>query len=346
MDIMSLFALSIKEKASDLHLASGLAPLLRVQGELIPIQGAKVCSTAGLRDAFYGLMTLSEQQYFEKNLELDFTINFQNQAFFRTNLFQQARGLAAAIRLVPKAIPTLEQLGLPKTIKQLLHLNQGLILITGATGSGKSTTGAAMIQAINQLKACHILTIEDPIEFIHSSQKGLVNQRQVKRDTQTFSSALQCALRQDPDVLFLGEMRDTETIRLALSAAETGHLVISTLHTASAPRAIHRVIDTFPSGEKAYARSMMAESLQAVISQKLVKTYLGERTAAFEIMLNTPAVRNLIKEDNIPQLYTVMQTSAHLGMCTLDQSLLALVKKQIISLATARDHAIHKTSFA
>lgn len=345
MDILSLLAFSIKENASDLHLASGLKPLLRIQGELLPIKEARPYSTSMLRETLYGLMTSTEQHYFEEKLELDFAINFQNQAFFRINAFHQAQGLTAVFRLIPKTIPTLEKLALPQVIKKLLCLTHGLILVTGPTGSGKSTTVAAMIHDINLHKACHVLTIEDPIEFVHFSQKGLINQRQVNRDTQTFSTALHAALRQDPDVLVLGEMRDTETIRLALSAAETGHLVISTLHTASAPRAIHRIIDKFPSQEKAHARTMLAESLQAVINQRLVKNYSGKRTAAFEIMLNTPAIRHQIKEDNIAQLYTTMQTSAHLGMCTLDQSLLELVRKQVISLVTASEHATHKTSF-
>jgi twitching motility protein PilT len=249
-------------------------------------------------------------------------------------------------RLIPEKTPTLEELGLPPIFKKLLDLPNGLILVTGPTGSGKSTTLAAMVNDINLNQACHIITVEDPIEFVHHSKKSLINQRQVHRDTHDFSAALRSALREDPDVILVGEMRDLETIRLALTAAETGHLVMGTLHTSSAPRTISRIVDVFPAGEKNIIRNMLSESLQAVICQSLLKKIDGGRVAAFEIMLGTTAIRNLIREDKVAQMYTSIQTSSQIGMCTLDQSLQALVQKNAISNATAREMATNKDLFA
>ncbi len=291
-------------------------------------------------------MTSEQIKKFESALELDFAIAIPGVSRFRVNAFQQARGVSAVFRVIPEAIPTLDQLNFPAVFKQLLNLSNGLILITGPTGSGKSTTLAAMVDYINTLQACHIITIEDPIEFTHQSKKSLVSQRQAGRDTHDFNIALRSALREDPDVILLGEMRDLETIRLALTAAETGHLVMATLHTSSAPRAISRIIDVFPAGEKNVIRNMLSESLQAVICQTLVKKSDGGRISAFEIMLGTSAIRNLIREDKIAQMYTSIQTGSEVGMCTLEQYLQQLVTKQLITATIAQETGINKEIFS
>lgn len=345
MEIMELLELSIKQKASDLHLSPELPPMLRINGELLPVKGLSRLKAEETQKLIYAVMTPDQKHRLEKDLELDFAVNIANMAGFRANAFRQLHGLAAVFRVIPSAIPTLDQFDFPTVFKSLLDLPNGLILVTGPTGSGKSTTLAAMVDYINTHQACHIITIEDPIEFIHQSKKCLINQRQVHRDTHDFAAALRSALREDPDVILLGEMRDLETIRLALTAAETGHLVLSTLHTSSAPRTVSRIVDVFPSGEKNSIRNLLSESLQAVICQTLLMKTSGGRTAAFEIMLGTPAIRNLIREDKIAQITTVIQTGSEVGMCTLDQYLQLLLAKQLIAPDTTRIAATNKDLF-
>jgi len=320
-NLTELLELSLKQNASDLHLSPDMPPMIRVDDSLIPMPDIAVMSAEIIKNLMYDAMEKNQQEAFEKELELDFAINLPNLAGFRVNLFYKIKGIAAVLRLIPSQIPTLEQLNLPPIFKDVLNLPNGLILVTGPTGSGKSTTLAAMVNYINLHQKLHIITIEDPIEFIHRSKKSLITQRQVHRDTKNFTMALRSALRQDPDIILVGEMRDLETIRLALTAAETGHLVMGTLHTSSAPRTISRIVDVFPAGEKNIIRNMLSTSLQAVICQTLVKKTTGGRVAAFEIMLGTPAIRNLIREDKIPQMYSAMQTGRDVGMCTLDQYL-------------------------
>jgi len=345
MEIAQLLELSVKQKASDLHISPGQPPLLRINGELAPIESIPALDANATKDLIYSTMRKEQQQEFEKALELDFSTNVPKVAGFRVNAFRQINGIAAVFRVIPEAIPTFEELDLPLVFKELLDLPNGLILVTGPTGSGKSTTLAAMIDYININQANHIITIEDPIEFIHQSKKSLINQRQIHRDTHDFAAALRSALREDPDVILVGEMRDLETIRLALTAAETGHLVMATLHTSSAPRTISRIVDVFSSGEKNIIRNMLSESLQGVICQTLLKKAGGGRVPAFEIMRGTGAIRNLIREDKVAQMYTAIQTGAQVGMCTLDQYLQGLISKQLIANETAREMALNKDLF-
>lgn len=346
MELADLLRSSVNEKASDLHLSPGLTPLVRVNGDLTPLPGQPVLDAEALKKLVYGSMEDDQIKLFEKEWELDYAVVVPQLASFRVNAFKMNHGIAAVFRVIPDKTPTLDQLGLPPVFKQLLELPNGLILVTGPTGSGKSTTLAAMVDYINERQAGHIITIEDPIEFTHSSKKSLINQRQVHRDTHDFAAALRSALREDPDVILLGEMRDLETIRLALTAAETGHLVMATLHTSSAPRTINRIVDVFPAGEKNMIRNMLSESLQAVICQTLLKSTQGGRVAALEIMLGSTAIRNLIREDKIAQMYTTIQTSSEMGMITLDQYLHSLVDKGLITLDSARESAMNKESFA
>ncbi len=330
MEINSLLALSVKQHASDLHLSPEMPPMLRIQGDLAIIQDVPTLHAQKTRALIYSVMTQEQRDLFEKNLELDFAISVPDISDFRVNVFQEANGVAAVFRVIPSEMPTLEVLEMPLIFKELMELSNGLVLVTGATGSGKSTTLAAMINYINTQKALHIITIEDPIEFKHKSKKSLINQREVYRDTHGFSQALRSALREDPDVILVGELRDLETIRLALTAAETGHLVMATLHTRSAAQAVNRIVDAFPEGEKNAMRNRISESLQAVIYQKLIKKITGGRVAAFEIMIGTPAIRHLIREDKIAQMYSTIQTGKEKGMCTLEQYLQALVAKNMI----------------
>lgn len=331
MELKELLEFSVKQNASDLHLAPGLPPMIRINGDLIHAPNFDVLSADQTKQIIYSSMEPEQQKEFEKEWELDFAVQIPNLAGFRVNAFHQMNGIAAVYRVIPEKIPTIEDLRLPPVFKDLLRLPNGIILLTGPTGSGKSTTLAAMVDFINMNDECHIITIEDPIEFIHQSKKCLINQRQVNRDTHDFTIALRSALREDPDVILVGEMRDLETIRLALTAAETGHLVLATLHTSSAPRTISRIVDVFPAGEKNIIRNMLSESIQAVICQTLVKTIAGGRTAALEIMLGTPAIRNLIREDKISQMYSAIQTGSNVGMRTLDQYLEDLVSQNIIT---------------
>lgn len=338
MDITELLAFSAKQGASDLHLSAGLPPMIRVDGDVRRINLPALDKKA-VTDLIYDIMNDRQRKDFEEFMETDFSFEVPGVARFRVNAFNQNRGAGAVFRTIPSKVLTMEDLGMSDVFRRISDVPRGLVLVTGPTGSGKSTTLAAMIDYLNANKHHHILTVEDPIEFVHESKKCLVNQREVHRDTLGFSNALRSALREDPDVILVGEMRDLETIRLALTAAETGHLVFGTLHTTSAAKTIDRVVDVFPAEEKSMVRSMLSESLQAVISQTLLKKIGGGRVAAHEIMIGTPAIRNLIREDKVAQMYSAIQTGGSIGMQTLDACLKDLLSKGIIARESAREKA-------
>ncbi len=344
MDIAELLAFSVKHNASDLHLSAGLPPMIRVDGDIrrvnVPPLEHKV-----VHSLVYDIMNDKQRKDFEEFFETDFSFEIPGLARFRVNAFNQDRGAGAVFRTIPASVLTLDDLGCPETFKNIINVPRGLVLVTGPTGSGKSTTLAAMIDYKNDNEYAHILTIEDPIEFVHTSKKCLINQREVHRDTLGFAEALRSALREDPDIILVGELRDLETIRLALTAAETGHLVFATLHTSSAAKTIDRVIDVFPAGEKAMVRSMLSESLRAVVAQTLLKRIGGGRMAAWEIMVGTPAIRNLIREDKVAQMYSAIQTGQAHGMQTLDQNLKELVDKGYIAKMDAMARAVNKDIF-
>lgn len=344
MDITELLAFSVKNHASDLHLSSGLPPMIRVDGDVRRINVPPLDHKT-VHGLVYDIMNDKQRKDFEEFYETDFSFEIPDLARFRVNAFNHHRGAGAVFRTIPSVILSLEELGTPTVFKDIVDVPRGLVLVTGPTGSGKSTTLAAMLDYKNENEYAHILTIEDPIEFVHDSKKCLVNQREVHRDTLGFSEALRSALREDPDIILVGEMRDLETIRLALTAAETGHLVLGTLHTSSASKTIDRIIDVFPAAEKEMVRSMLSESLRAVISQTLLKKIGGGRIAAHEIMIGSPAIRNLIREDKVAQMYSAIQTGQGMGMQTLDQCLQDLVAKGIISKKVARNKAANKDSF-
>ncbi len=344
MDITELLAFSVKNGASDLHLSSGLPPMIRVDGEVKRIN-LPAMEHKDVHRLIYDIMNDKQRRDYEELLETDFSFEVPGVARFRVNAFNQNRGAGAVFRTIPSKVLTMEQLGLGQIFKDIAEYPRGIVLVTGPTGSGKSTTLAAMLDYINDNRYDHILTVEDPIEFVHQSKKCLINQREVHRDTHGFNEALRSALREDPDIILVGEMRDLETIRLALTAAETGHLVFGTLHTTSAAKTIDRVIDVFPAEEKDMVRAMLSESLQAVISQTLLKRNGGGRVAAHEIMIGTPAIRNLIRENKVAQMYSAIQTGATQGMTTLDQSLKQLVAKGVITNIAARSAAKSPESF-
>ena len=338
MDITELLAFSAKQGASDLHLSAGLPPMIRVDGDIRRIN-LPAMEHKDVHGLIYEIMTDKQRRDYEEFLETDFSFEVPGVARFRVNAFNQNRGAGAVFRTIPSKVLTLEDLGFGQIFRDIASLPRGLVLVTGPTGSGKSTTLAAMVDFVNDNRYDHILTIEDPIEFVHESKKCLVNQREVHKDTHGFSEALRSALREDPDIILVGEMRDLETIRLALTAAETGHLVFGTLHTTSAAKTIDRVVDVFPAAEKAMVRSMLSESLRAVISQALLKKIGGGRVAANEIMIGTPAIRNLIREDKVAQMYSAIQTGAGHGMVTMDQCLKKMVQQKVVTSEAAREQA-------
>ncbi|MET0088653.1 MAG: type IV pilus twitching motility protein PilT [Candidatus Thiodiazotropha sp.] len=344
MDIAELLAFSVKHNASDLHLSAGLPPMIRVDGDIrrinVPALEHKV-----VHALVYDIMNDKQRKDFEEFLENDFSFEIPGLARFRVNAFNQARGASAVFRTIPSKVLTLDDLGCPPIFKEIVDVPRGLVLVTGQTGSGKSTTLAAMMDYKNDNDYSHILTIEDPIEFVHNSKKCLINQREVHRDTLGFAEALRSALREDPDIILVGELRDLETIRLALTAAETGHLVFGTLHTSSAAKTIDRIIDVFPAGEKSMVRSMLSESLRAVIAQTLLKKIGGGRIAGWEIMIGTPAIRNLIREDKVAQMYSAIQTGQAAGMTTMDQALKELVQRGVVSRLDAKAKAQNKDQF-
>jgi twitching motility protein PilT len=344
MELAELLVFSVKNRASDLHLSAGLPPILRVDGamrriNLPPLEHRTVHALV------YDIMNDRQRKHYDELLEHDFAFELPGVARFRVNAFNQNRGAAAVFRTIPSKVPSLDELEAPEVLKEIIDAPRGLVLVTGPTGSGKSTTLAAMIDFLNGQRYEHVLTIEDPIEFVHFSKKCLINQREVQRHTLGFSEALRSALREDPDIILVGEMRDLETIRLALTAAETGHLVFATLHTTSAAKTVNRIIDVFPSAEKAMVRSLLSESLRAVVSQTLLKRIGGGRVAAYELLLATPAIRNLIREDKVAQIYSAVQTGQASGMQTLDQNLAGLVRRGVVARADARSRAQNKEAF-
>ena len=345
MDLAELLKYAVQYGASDLHLTVGRPPMVRISGRLIASGYETEITPDESKALVYSILTDDQKARFEEEHELDLSIGIPGVSRFRVNVFMQRGCVAGVFRAIGENIPTVDMLGLSETICQLALLPRGLVVVTGPTGSGKSTTLAAMVDHINKEEYGHILTIEDPIEFVHQSQRCLVNQREVHRDTLGFAEALRSALREDPDIILVGEMRDRETISLALTAAETGHLVFGTLHTSSAPKTIDRIIDVFPAGEKPMVRSMLSESLRAVISQALLKKKGGGRIAAHEIMVGVPAIRNLIREDKVAQMYSSIQTGSAYGMQTLDQCLLELIKKGIVGREEAVSYAQNKNSF-
>ncbi|MDH3219128.1 MAG: type IV pilus twitching motility protein PilT [Gammaproteobacteria bacterium] len=338
MDIAQLLAFGVKQGASDLHLSAGLPPMIRVDGDIRRINVPEM-DHKQVHDMIYDIMSDKQRKDYEEFLETDFSFEIPGLARFRVNAFNHNRGAGGVFRTIPSKILSLEDLNAPKIFQEISEYPRGIVLVTGPTGSGKSTTLAGMVDYKNDTEYGHILTVEDPIEFVHESKKCLVNQREVHRDTLGFNEALRSALREDPDTILVGEMRDLETIRLALSAAETGHLVFGTLHTSSAAKTIDRIVDVFPAAEKAMVRSMLSESLKAVISQTLMKKIGGGRIAAHEIMIGTPAIRNLIREDKVAQMYSAIQTGQNVGMQTLDQNLKALLAQGVVSKDEAQRKA-------
>jgi len=345
MDITELLAFAVKNKASDLHLSSGLPPMIRVHGDIRRINLPPM-EHDDVHAMVYDIMSDQQRKMYEETLECDFSFAVPNLARFRVNAYNQQRGASAAFRTIPSKVLSLEELNAPKAFAELTQRPRGLILVTGPTGSGKSTTLAAMVNHVNENEYGHVLTIEDPIEFLHESKKCLINQREVGPHTLSFSNALRAALREDPDYILVGEMRDLETIRLALTAAETGHLVFGTLHTSSAAKTVDRIVDVFPAAEKDMVRAMLSESIVAVISQTLLKTKDGQgRIAAHEIMVGTPAIRNLIRENKVAQMYSAIQTSQAIGMQTLDQCLVEMVRRNQVAANEARTRAVNKELF-
>ena len=341
MKVEELLKASVEKKASDLHLLPGFKPLMRIDGKLTPDENYPMLTNELVQELVYALLSKEEIQSFDVKRTLDSSLVFPEIGNFRLSVIHQLKGMSAVLRVIADKIPSFEELLLPAVFKKILALSNGLILVTGPTGSGKSTTLASMLDYINTYRNCHIITIEDPIEYVYQPKKCAINQIQVGRDTPDFSSALRASLRHDPDVIMVGEMRDLETISLAITAAETGHLVMATLHASSAPYAISRIADCFPTEEKNRVRNLLSESIQAVICQTLVKKAAGTgRVAAFEIMLATPAIRNLIRQDMGAHMLSTMQTSGDTGMCTMEQYLQGLAEKRVITTAVARSTAL------
>jgi twitching motility protein PilT len=347
IDLHEVLGLVLQYNASDLHLTNGLAPILRIDGDLVPIQGYPPMEPEALQRVVYGMLSQKQREAFEENLELDFSYSLPGKARFRVNVYQQRGALGAAFRLVPFVIKTTEDLGLPQVIEDFARIPRGLVVVTGPTGSGKSTSLAALVDVINRERACHIMTVEDPIEFLHAHKTAVVNQREVGTDTLGFANALKHVLRQDPDVILVGEMRDLETISMAISAAETGHLVFATLHTQDAAQTVDRMIDVFPPHQQAQIRVQLAMSLQGVVAQQLLRHADGVgRVVAAEVLMVTPAVRNLVREGKTHQLYSVMQSGGQFGMQTMDASLSELVKNGMATFEAAKERCHNADEFA
>ena len=345
VDLAELINTLLRTGASDLHITAGTPPLMRLDGRLQPLKGP-VLTPNDTRELVYGILTSDQRTRLETDLEIDFSYAVPGAARFRVNAYFQRGSVAAALRVVPTVIKPLEELGLPSSLHQWTTKHRGLVLVTGPTGSGKSTTLASLIDEINETRSCHIMTVEDPIEFLHSSKHSMVNQREVGADTRTFPAALRSALRQDPDVIMVGEMRDLETIQIALTAAETGHLVFATLHTSDAPQTIDRVIDVFPPFQQQQVRVMLANALEGICCQQLVPTVSGGRVVVCEVLMPTPGVRNLIREGKTHQIYSAIQTGAQFGMQSLDASLAALVRTGMISQKEAGERASNEEELA
>ncbi len=336
MDITQLLAFAMQNKASDLHLSASNQPIIRVHGDMKRVKSEPLTSEE-IRAMLYSVMTEGQRADYERDLEIDFAISFGEKARFRVNAFNTRQGSAAVFRSIPSVVPTMEELELPGVMRRFAELEKGIVLVTGPTGSGKSTTLASLINHINLNSSKHILTVEDPVEFYHTSKKSLVNHRELGSDTHSFARALKSALREDPDVILVGEMRDHETISLALTAAETGHLVFGTLHSSSAAKTVDRIIDVFPLSDKEMVRAMLAGSLQGVVAQTLLQRADGSgRVGAYEILVGTNAVRNLIRENQIPQIYSMMQTGSRYGMITMEDAVDDLLEARIISADEAR----------
>lgn len=341
MYIEKLLEIMLQNKASDLHISATLVPMMRIDGEIIKIDLPEIDKEKTL-EIIYSILNEEQKEFFIKNKEIDLAYSYKNKMRLRINFFLSHKGPCASIRAIPNKILSLEQLNAPDILKKICQMSKGLVLVTGPTGSGKSTTLAAMIDYINTIKKCHIITIEDPIEFVHKSKLSLINQRELKKHTLSFDNALKASLREDPDVILIGEMRDLETIRLALTAAETGHLVLATLHTTGATRTIDRIVDVFPGNEKDLIRKLVSESLYAVISQILIKQHNKPgRVAAHEILISNCAVRNLIRENKIYQIASNIQTGSQYGMLTLEASLNKLIDKKIITHEFAKSILIN-----
>jgi twitching motility protein PilT len=344
LDITELLTFAVKEGASDVHLSSGEPPMLRIHGDIKRLEYPPL-QKEDVHTMVFDIMNDNQRKVFQEKLDLDFSFELGDIARFRVNVFMQRKGEGAVFRTIPTQVVTLDQLGMPPILKEVCKKERGLVLVTGPTGSGKSTTLAAMIDFINENWESHILTVEDPIEFVHTAKKSLINQREVGPHTQSFAAALRGALREDPDVILVGEMRDLETISLALTAAETGHLVFGTLHTSSAPKTVDRIIDVFPAGQQNQVRSMFSESIEAVVTQTLCKKKAGGRIAACEILIGSPACRNLIREAKIHQLPSTMQTGQKLGMQTLDMALQDLVARGLVTREEAAGKAANPQLF-
>ena len=340
MEIKELLEYTINKKASDLHLISGVPPMIRVNGLLSPVTGKEILNPQEAEDLIFTLVNNEQKEILLVNKELDFSFNYQDQGRFRINAYYQKGNLAAALRLIPNQIPKINELNLPEICHQFIQLKQGFILVTGPTGCGKSTTLASMIDEIIQTRQVHVVTIEDPIEYVFHHQKAIVSQREIRADTHSWQIALRSCLREDPDVVMIGEMRDYETIASALTIAETGHLVFATLHTNSATQTVDRIIDVFPANQQSQIRTQLASILEAVLSQRLLPALTGGRTPAVEILVNTPAVANAIREGKIQMLETILQTSSELGSKTLEMDLARLVKEDKVSLETAQSFAL------
>jgi twitching motility protein PilT len=347
LDLHEVLGLVLQYNASDLHLTNGLPPMLRIDGDLVPIQGYPAMEPDGLQRIVYGMLAQKQREKFEEQLELDFSYSLPGKARFRVNVYQQRGVLGAAFRLIPFVIKTTEDLGLPHVIEDFARIPRGLVVVTGPTGSGKSTSLAALVDVINRERACHIMTVEDPIEFLHAHKTAVVNQREVGTDTLGFANALKHVLRQDPDVILVGEMRDLETISMAISAAETGHLVFATLHTQDAAQTVDRMIDVFPPHQQSQIRVQLAMSLQGVVAQQLLRNADGVgRVVAAEVLMVTPAVRNLVREGKTHQLYSVMQAGGQFGMQTMDASLSELVKSGTATYEAAKERCHNENEFA